>query len=85
MNTKQADKDDPPASEATQKQSGCQHHWVIDPPKGPKPGVEPTGPAGKGNQFQSPADCICPGFADCRGPVNGTEWLIAVEQKLETA
>ena len=35
MDTKQADQDDPPASEATQKQPGCQHHWVIDPPKGP--------------------------------------------------
>ena len=35
MNTKQAAQDEPLASEATQKRSGCQHHWVIDPPKGP--------------------------------------------------
>ncbi len=35
MDTKQADQDEPLACEATQKQSGCQHHWVIDPPKGP--------------------------------------------------
>ena len=35
MDTKQADEDERLASEATQKRSGCQHHWVIDPPEGP--------------------------------------------------
>lgn len=34
MDTKQTDQDEPLA-EATQKPSGCQHHWVIDPPEGP--------------------------------------------------
>ena len=33
MDTKQAAQDEPLASEATQKRSGCQHHWVIDPPR----------------------------------------------------
>ena len=35
MDTKQADQDGLFALEATQERSACQHHWVIDPPKGP--------------------------------------------------
>ena len=35
MNTKQADQGEVFALEATQKRSGCQHHWVIEPPAGP--------------------------------------------------
>ena len=35
MDTKQADEEEPLAAEATHEGSACQHHWVIDPPKGP--------------------------------------------------
>ncbi len=35
MDTKQADQHELVALEATQQRSGCQHHWVIDPPEGP--------------------------------------------------
>ncbi len=35
MDTKQADQHELVTLEATQQRSGCQHHWVIDPPEGP--------------------------------------------------
>ncbi len=35
MDTKQADQHELVALEATQQQSECQHHWVVDPPAGP--------------------------------------------------
>ena len=35
VNAKQADQDELVALEANQERSGCQHHWVLDTPKGP--------------------------------------------------
>ncbi len=35
VNTRQDDQDELLLLEATQEGSGCQHHWVIDPPDGP--------------------------------------------------
>jgi len=35
VDAKQADQNELLALKATQEQSACQHHWVIDPPEGP--------------------------------------------------
>ena len=35
VDTKQTDQDELLPLRVTQERSGCQHHWVIDPPAGP--------------------------------------------------
>ena len=35
VDTRQDDQNEPPALKTTQERSGCQHHWVLDPPAGP--------------------------------------------------